>query len=180
LYLLKYLRLGFCFLLRRHEATVVSDQGSLAKPLLMLAWVTNVSTSPDLYIEFSTEYTQSPVIRTSCIRTDAEFLGKFKNRALGSSNLRTTSKNLRTASAQIFKAKNRVLLPFLIHIFHLYIHKKFLSVKLRLRCSEQWQLRWLKFWFNMYSKVPNNRPVRLFRTYCYFKRERQCWLFLLE
>ena len=35
---------------------VVSEQGSLAKPLLMLAWVTNVSTSPDLYIEFSTEY----------------------------------------------------------------------------------------------------------------------------
>ena len=24
--------------------------------ILMLAWVTNVSTSPDLYIEFSTEY----------------------------------------------------------------------------------------------------------------------------
>ena len=73
-------------------------------------------------------YTQSLIIRTGCIRTDAGFLGKFKNQALGSSNLRTTSKNLRTASAQIFKAKNRVLLPFLIHIFHLYIHKKFLSV----------------------------------------------------
>ena len=27
-----------------------------AKPLLMLPWVTNVSTTPDLYIEFSTEY----------------------------------------------------------------------------------------------------------------------------
>ena len=34
----------------------VSDQGSSAKPLLMLAWVTNVWTSPDLYIESSTEY----------------------------------------------------------------------------------------------------------------------------
>ena len=45
-----------CFLLRRHEAIAVSDLGSLAKLLLMLAWVTNVSTSPDLYIEFSTEY----------------------------------------------------------------------------------------------------------------------------
>ena len=67
-------------------------------------------------------------IRTGRIRTDAEFFGKFKNRALGSSNLRTTSKNLRTASAQIFKAKNRALLRFLINIFHLYIHKKFLSV----------------------------------------------------
>ena len=62
-------------------------------------------------------YTQSPIIRTRRIRTAAEFLGKFKNRALGSSNLRTTSKNLRTANAQIFKAKNRVLLPFLTHMY---------------------------------------------------------------
>ena len=55
-------------------------------------------------------------------------------------NLSTTSNNLRTTRAQIFKAKNRVLLPFLICtylslvfiyfqcllwkcIFHLYIHK---------------------------------------------------------
>jgi hypothetical protein len=60
------------------------------------------------------DYTQSPIIRTSRIRTAAEFLEKFKNRAVGSSNLKTTSKNLRTATAQIFKAKNRVLLPFLI------------------------------------------------------------------
>merc|ERR1711956_175194 len=52
-------------------------------------------------------YTQSPSIRTSPIRTGAEFLGKFKNQALGGSNLRTTSKNLRTASNQIFKAKNQ-------------------------------------------------------------------------
>ena len=62
-------------------------------------------------------YTQSPFIKTSLIRTGAEFLGKFKNPALGGSNLRTKSKNLRTASAQIFKAKNRVLLPFLIHMY---------------------------------------------------------------
>ena len=33
----------------------LSEQGSEAKPFLMLAWVINVSTSPDLYIEFSTE-----------------------------------------------------------------------------------------------------------------------------
>ena len=59
-------------------------------------------------------YTQSPIIRTSPIRLDPEILGKFKTRALGSSNLRTTSKNLRTASAQIFKAKNQVLLPFFL------------------------------------------------------------------
>ena len=52
-------------------------------------------------------YTQSPFIRTSLIRISAEFLGKFKTRALGAANLRTTSKNLRTASAQIFKAKNQ-------------------------------------------------------------------------
>ena len=52
-------------------------------------------------------YTQSPIIRTGPIRLGAEFWGKFKTRALGSSNLRTTSKNLRTASPQIFKAKNQ-------------------------------------------------------------------------
>jgi hypothetical protein len=52
-------------------------------------------------------YRQSPFITTSLIRTGAEFLGKFKNPALGGSNLRTKSKNLRTASAQIFKAKNQ-------------------------------------------------------------------------
>ena len=62
-------------------------------------------------------YTQSPIIRTGPIRLSAEFLEKFKTRALGTSNLRTTSKNLRTASAQIFKAKNQVLLPFLIHMY---------------------------------------------------------------
>ena len=76
-------------------------------------------------------YTQSLIRRTGRIRTGAEFLGKFKNQALGSSNLRTTSKNLRTTTAQIFKAKNRVLLPFLIHIFHLHIHKfKFFFISL--------------------------------------------------
>ena len=52
-------------------------------------------------------YTQSPFIRTTTIRLNAEILGKFKTRALGSSNLRTTSKNLRLTSAQIFKAKNQ-------------------------------------------------------------------------
>ena len=48
------------------------------------------------------QYTQSSFIRTS-----AEYLGKFKNRALGGSNLRATSKNLRTTSTQIFKANNQ-------------------------------------------------------------------------
>ena len=60
------------------------------------------------------DYTQSPIISTSLKSTDAELLGKFKHRALGSSNLSTTSKNLSTTRAQIFKAKNRVFLPFLI------------------------------------------------------------------
>ena len=31
-----------------------------------------------------------------------------------------------------------------------------------------------------YSKVPNKRPDRVFRTFCYFKRERQYRLFLFE
>ena len=53
------------------------------------------------------KYTQSPFIRTTSIRLDAEILGKFKTRALGSSNLRTTSKNLRTPRAQIFKAESQ-------------------------------------------------------------------------
>ena len=45
-----------------------------------------------MYINITTDitYTQSPFIRTSTIRLNAEILGKFKTRALGSSNLRTT------------------------------------------------------------------------------------------
>ena len=54
----EWINMEFSFVLFLTEE-VVSDQGSSAKPgkpLLMLAWVTNVSTSPNLYIEFSTEY----------------------------------------------------------------------------------------------------------------------------
>ena len=40
-------------------------------------------------------YTQYPIIRNSLIRNSTEFLGKFKKRALGRSNLRNASKNLR-------------------------------------------------------------------------------------
>ena len=40
-------------------------------------------------------YTQYPIIRNGLIRNSAEFLGKFKKRALGRSNLRNASKNLR-------------------------------------------------------------------------------------
>ena len=76
------------------------------------------------------EYTQSPIIRTSPIRLNPEILGKFKTRALGSSNLRTTSKNLRTASAQIFKAKNQ------------FVDESTKKIKKsKLYCSVQWQSR---------------------------------------
>ena len=68
--------------------------------LMNNTWLTEI-------VKITPRYTQSPFIRTSPIRTNAEFLWKFKTWALGSSNLRTTSKNLRTASAQIFKAKNQ-------------------------------------------------------------------------
>ena len=40
-------------------------------------------------------YTQYPIIRNGLIRNSAEFLGKFKKRALGMSKLRNISKNLR-------------------------------------------------------------------------------------
>ena len=110
-----------------------------------------------LKIQALSLYTQSPIIRTSLIRTDAEFLGKFKHRALGSSNLSTTSKNLRTTRAQIFKAKNQVLLPFLIctYLSLVFIYFQCLLWKciFHLCCSEQRQFRWLKFWFNMYSST---------------------------
>ena len=66
----------------------------------------SLSKLPLPFITIHHHYTQSPIIRTSTIRLDPEILGKFKTRALGSSNLRTTSKNLRTTRAQIFKAKN--------------------------------------------------------------------------
>ena len=65
------------------------------------------SNLPKSELNFFEGYTQSPFIRTSLVITSAEFVGKFKTQALGGSNLRSTSKNLRTASAQIFKAKNQ-------------------------------------------------------------------------
>ena len=54
-------------------------------------------------------YTQYPIIRNGLIRNRAELLGKFKKRALGRSNLRNASKNLRTLRGQIFKAKKKVI-----------------------------------------------------------------------
>ena len=43
----------------------------------------------------SSDYTQYPIIRNGHIRNGAEFWGKFKKQALGRSNLRNASKNLR-------------------------------------------------------------------------------------
>ena len=40
---------------------------------------------------------QYPIIRNGLIRNSAEFWGKFKKRALGRSNKRNASKNLRKA-----------------------------------------------------------------------------------
>ena len=90
-------------------------------------------------------YTQSPFIRTSLIRLSAEFLGKFKTRALGGSNLRTTSKNLRTASAQIFKAKNQFVDESIVD-----------GPQERSKWANYtalWQFRWLKFWSNTYVSM---------------------------
>ena len=47
-------------------------------------------------------YTQYPIIRNSLIRNSAEFLWKFKKRALGRSNLRNASKNLRNDQCSDF------------------------------------------------------------------------------
>jgi hypothetical protein len=49
-----------------------------------------------------TTYTQSPIMRTSLIRIDAEFLGKFKHRALGSSNLKFIHSEKATKFCKIF------------------------------------------------------------------------------
>ena len=48
------------------------------------------------------DYTQYPIIRNDLIRNSAKFLGKFKKRALGRSNLRNASKNLRNGQCSDF------------------------------------------------------------------------------
>ena len=50
------------------------------------------------------KYTQYPIIRNGLIRNSAEFLGKFKKRALGRSNLRNASKNLRNGQCSDFQS----------------------------------------------------------------------------
>ena len=49
-------------------------------------------------------YTQYPIIRNGLIRNSAEFLGKFKKQALGRSNLRNASKNLRNGQCSDFQS----------------------------------------------------------------------------
>ena len=45
-----------------------------------------------------------PIKRNGLIRNSAEFLGKFKKRALGRSNLRNASKNLRSGQCSDFQS----------------------------------------------------------------------------
>ena len=49
-------------------------------------------------------YTQYPIIRNGLIRNSAQFLGKFKKRAMASSNLRNASKNLRNGQCSDFQS----------------------------------------------------------------------------
>ena len=51
-------------------------------------------------------YTQSLIIRNGTIRLGAEFWEKFKKLALGSSNLRNASKNLRNAQYTVWARAN--------------------------------------------------------------------------
>ena len=60
-----------------------------------------------------TVYTQYPIIRNGLIRNSAEFLRKFKKRALGRSNLRNASKKLKKRSVLRFsKLRNEQYLSF--------------------------------------------------------------------
>ena len=47
--------------------------------------------------------TQYPIIRNGLIRNSAEFLGKFKKRALGKSNLRNAAEDLRNGRPFLFR-----------------------------------------------------------------------------
>ena len=49
-------------------------------------------------------YTQYPIIRNGLIGNSAQFLGKFKKRALGSSNLRNAPKKLRNSQCSNFQS----------------------------------------------------------------------------
>ena len=57
-----------------------------------------------LHKYFFIRYTQYPIIRKGLIRNSAEFLRKFKKRALSGSNLRNASKNLRNGQCSDFQS----------------------------------------------------------------------------
>ena len=61
------------------------------------------------------ELAQSPFIRNGLIRNGVKFWGKYKKRALGRSNLRNASKNLRNAERSDFQSLETS------NIFHLYL-----------------------------------------------------------
>ena len=50
------------------------------------------------------QYTQYPIIRNGHKRNSADFFGKFKKQALGRSNLRNASKNLRNGQCSDFQS----------------------------------------------------------------------------
>ena len=72
-----------------------------------------------LSVKICTGYTQYPIIRNGLIRNSAEFLGKFKKRALGRSNLRNASNNLRNGQRSDFQTKETS------NIFQLYLISNF-------------------------------------------------------
>ena len=57
-----------------------------------------------VWTKIPTKNTQYPIIRNGLIRNSAEILGKFKKRALGESNLRNASKNLRNGQCSDFQS----------------------------------------------------------------------------
>ena len=95
-----------CYKIRQNE--LLSDSDFYEEIVCRYLTYSDVSSKHlIIFSRNSLTYTQSPIIRTGRIRPSAEFSVNFKNQPLGGSNLRTTSKKLRTASAQIFKAKNQ-------------------------------------------------------------------------
>ena len=124
----------------------------------LIDWVSNIF----LFARKMNRYTQSPFIRTS-----AEFLGKFKTQALGSSNLRSTSKNLRTTRAQIFKAKNgKKRKPCQFSVNSVDLELWHLKLSLYMKCSAkitlfmqiyiQFKIFSFFFWKNLRTRQRSN------------------------
>ena len=140
---------------RRHNATF-HPHG-----ILRHHWIVNV-----YFLVYFFAYTQSPFIRTTSIRLDAEILGKFKTWALGSSNLRTTSKNLRTTRAQIFKAKNgKKWKPCQFSVNSVDLELWHLKLSLYMKCSAKitlfMQIYSLKFFLFFLEKFKNPPAFKL-------------------